>query len=170
VSEIRAFLADLSDAYNALYWFDDFVRYRGFYAPGLRFPISCHLRVEQIVPEEQLQLNSVVIRSPGFWEFLGTLNPVQQLRLYLNDRHERRKDKEYREPADRERLQLENLALWQRIFHDQLATIREFAGPEAAERALRHELGPSLARLGRHQDSGLIEGTETLEEKTEPHT
>ena len=31
--------------------------------------------------------------SPGFWEFLGSLNPLEVIRRYLNDRHERAKDR-----------------------------------------------------------------------------
>ena len=39
---------------------------------------------------------------------MGALNPLQQIREYLNDRHIRRQDKEFREAAERDRLRLEN--------------------------------------------------------------
>src|SRR4051794_35010663 len=55
----------------------------------------------------RLRVARVVMRSPGFWEFLGALNPLQQLREYLNDRHERSKDRGYRNDNERERLAVE---------------------------------------------------------------
>ena len=54
--------------------------------------------IASLVPrKEQLILSAVKLTSPGFREFSGTLNPLEVLRKYLNDRHERRKDHEYRE-------------------------------------------------------------------------
>lgn len=54
-----------------------------------------------VLPDDKLRLRSVVIQSPGFWEFLGALNPLETLRKYVNDRHEQRKDREYKEPLER---------------------------------------------------------------------
>jgi hypothetical protein len=36
------------------------------------------------------------MNSPCFLDFLGSLNPFQQIREYLKDRHERKKDNCYR--------------------------------------------------------------------------
>jgi hypothetical protein len=63
---------------------------------------------EYVLPEDELRLSSVVIRSPGFWEFIGALNPLKQIRNYINDHHERRQDREYREEREADALDLEN--------------------------------------------------------------
>lgn len=57
---------------------------------------------------EQLLVTGVAIASPGIWEFLGALNPLTALNTYLEGRHERRKDRQYKEGAERTRLDLEN--------------------------------------------------------------
>ena len=88
-----------------------------------------------------LELKSVVLQSPGFWEFIGELNPLDALRKYLNDRHERIKDKEYRNNLEQEKLSIENnilkLKLIQHVIdvsknagipeHDIASMIRDYA-------------------------------------------
>ena len=98
---------------------------------------------------------------------LGSVNPLVQIREYLKERHERRKDRTYREPAEADRLRLENEVLQQTIraadlrdLRERLEMLREFGGDERVEQLLWSQLGPSLARLGWHQDSGLIGGPE----------
>ncbi|MBK8850163.1 MAG: tetratricopeptide repeat protein [Saprospiraceae bacterium] len=55
----------------------------------------------------QLYLNSVQISSPGFWEFLGSLNPLEQVREYLKDRHERKKDTDYKNKIEKAKGHIE---------------------------------------------------------------
>ena len=43
--------------------------------------------------------------------FLSKLNPLEAIRQYLNDRHERSKDHQYRNPVEARRLQLDNDAI-----------------------------------------------------------
>jgi hypothetical protein len=57
----------------------------------------------------------VQLTSPGFWDFLGKLMPLETIRQYLNDRHERAKDREYRNEAEEKRLDLENRLLEMKI-------------------------------------------------------
>jgi hypothetical protein len=122
---------------------------------------------ESMLPEYRLELRRVSIHSPGFWEFLGGLNPLKQLREYLNDRHERRKDQEYRELAEKERLCLENELLQRQILEkentilrDQLSIMREVGlGDAEIRQFIWSRLGAPLAQLGRHQDNRLIEGS-----------
>lgn len=70
-----------------------------------------------ISPEEVLIISKVNFNSPGFWEVVGSLNPLTQLREYLNDRHNRKKDKLTWENEaakailDNRRLELENKKL-----------------------------------------------------------
>jgi len=53
--------------------------------------------ISKYVPKaDRLFLNRVSMSSPGFWEFIGKWNIFEQLRFYLNERHERQKDREFR--------------------------------------------------------------------------
>jgi hypothetical protein len=183
VTEITSFLNDMESAYNSLYSFNLTIsrwhsarRYwRRHIGPeeffGLGFPFdngAVHSAdyPEKILPEYHLELNRVSIQSMGFWEFVGGLNPLQQLREFLNDRHERRKDYEYRELAERERLRLDNELLQKQILEkensilrEQLSIMREVGLGEVEIRQLVwSRIGTPLSQLGRHQDRGLIAG------------
>lgn len=61
-----------------------------------------------LLPSDQLVLHAASISSPGFWEFLGKLNPLDVIRQYFQDRHVRRQDREYREGHEDRQLGLEN--------------------------------------------------------------
>src|SRR2546427_7614918 len=98
VADIRAFFEAVEQAYNGLYAFELIVNEAKSHAAG-REPVSRrpsgrrpHLAVRRIsraeaviLPEDRLQLRAVSFQSPGFWEFLGTLNPLETLRKYLQD-------------------------------------------------------------------------------------
>ena len=103
VDEVLAFLNDLQSAYEHLYalnlkideaWQkhqteESFTYgYRKRRPPAL--PHTRNVR-EVVVPNDRLIIDKVVIESPGAWEFLASLNPLQQIREYLKDRHERKR-------------------------------------------------------------------------------
>lgn len=69
----------------------------GFAYPILGLANTATLSPEAVVPEHRLVVKRVRIESPGLWEFAASLNPLQQIREYLNDRHQRRQDREFRE-------------------------------------------------------------------------
>jgi hypothetical protein len=188
--ELVAFLNDMQSAYGALYSFfwtefafversiflERFGRgpqYRNVIISGGYFDLlldkvgkSSEIKAEQIAPEYLLEVSRISIRSLGFWEFLGGLNPLQHIRGYLEERHNRRKDREYREQSEKERLRLENELLEATIkqnhlayLRDQVELMREIKIDEEAIRQLFWQrLGPPLAALGRHQDTKLIGG------------
>jgi len=189
VAEISAFLEDVERSYNSLYAFNflaDVLRYRyrysryydderflrskeyarDFFRYEFQMPYLLYGFDVSIRPEYRLRLNRVEILSPGFWEFIGGLNPLQQLREYLKDRHERRKDRDYREAAEKERMQLENELLQKQlmekdtsILKNQLDVMRQCGVSEVELRQLVwSRVGAPLAELGRHQDTGLIAG------------
>lgn len=113
-------------------------------------------------PETPLVVSRVALRSPGFWEFMGSLNPLEVTRRYLNDRHERKKDRDYRSPAEAERLALENALLGLDVLErlGQLDREHDFRTGEA-ELLRRHIVGTvrePLRRLGELDDLGLISG------------
>jgi hypothetical protein len=119
-------------------------------------------QVASLVPRsEQLILSAVNLNSPGSWDFLGTLNPLEVLRKYLNDRHERRKDHEYRESAEQRRLALENLSLENRVISERVRLAKEMGATDRDLAPLLNELiYKPLVALDRYQDKGVIEHAE----------
>jgi hypothetical protein len=118
--------------------------------------------VASYVPRaEQLVLSAVSLGSPGLWEFLGTLNPLEVFRKYLNDRYERKKGHDYKETAERRRLALENLSLESRVIAERIRIARQIGATDRDLARLLNELvyKPLLA-LDRYQDKGLIEHAE----------
>lgn len=75
---------------------------------------------QMIASDELLFVTEVAIASPGFWEFLGALNPLTFINDFLQARHERRKDRDYREDAERRRMDLENQLLETRVVQERL--------------------------------------------------
>ena len=110
VRQIRNFLAALDEAYNFLYVALKFLRDPRLHASDSRQPSTEPFRVfDRLVPaEDRLTLRAVEIESPGFWAFMGRRGVLEQIRLWVKDAHERRKDKEYRKAAERRSLELDN--------------------------------------------------------------
>ena len=182
IGEISGFLTDLENAYIALYSFDQLWFSRSLLH---RFPLeflielgypyfplghSGHAPIDadMLPPDARLTLQRVRIESPGIWEFAASLNPLQQIREYLNDRHRRRQDREYREESEKERLELDNKLIQRQIeekdraaFRDLLQMMRDYGYDEEAIRQMVWRyVGNHLSRLGRHQDTRLIDGAE----------
>jgi hypothetical protein len=144
-----------------------------YFELGFPFPhIPSHPLIpasDSVIPGQRLVVTRIQIESPGFWEVLGSLNPLQQIREYLNDRHKRRQDKEFREAAESEKLRLENeliqRQIWEKenaVLRDRILVLKEVGYSEQEIRQLIWaQVGKPLAVLGRHQDSGLIEGAST---------
>ena len=189
VAEIVGLLQDVEAAYNRIFLFFSFVdffadrerffRWRDFWREWREFgfpPPFWALFVgfpqieflESILPEYKLEVKRIQIESPGFWEFLGALNPLQQIREYLNDRHKRRQDREYREQAERERLLLENelirRQIWEKensVFRERINVLREIGfSDDEIRRLIWVYVSQPLIALGKHQDAGLIENAD----------
>lgn len=110
-------------------------------------------------------MRAVVFQSPGSWDFLGALNPLETLRKYVQDRHERRRDRTYREPMEAERMALENERLKTEVVKQQVELLRSIGVPEETIReALTAHVVLPLERLDRHQDSGLIQTAALVEQ------
>jgi hypothetical protein len=180
VAEIRKFLRDLEGAYAALYSFDarlgaiddrdrpGLYPSRRWYAAETRWSWGRGSREQEVLPEHRLTITRIQIESPGFWEILGALNPLQQIREYLNDRHKRIQDRKFREAREQERLRLENeliqRQIWEKenaILHDRVVILRDLGfSNEELRRLVWTDVGAPLARLGSQQDSGLVDGAE----------
>jgi hypothetical protein len=122
--------------------------------------------VEIAVPRrEQLVLASVKLASPGVWEFLGSLNPLEQVRKYLQDRHERKKDAKYREAAEERRMHLENQIRENQVLSERISMMRDLGATDRDLAPLLNRLlYQPLSALDRHQDQGVIEGAEIVRE------
>jgi len=182
VAEIVGLLQDVEAAYNRIFLFFSFVDFFGdeerffrwrhwrewrelrlpppFWAPFVGFPQIEFL--EAILPEYKLEVKRIQIESPGFWEFLGALNPLQQIREYLNDRHKTRQDREYREQAERERLLLENELIRRQIWEKENSVFGEHGfSDDEIRRLIWVYVSQPLIALGKHQDAGLIENADS---------
>ena len=115
-------------------------------------------KVAGLVPsEDKLKLRGVELNSPGFWDFMGTLNPMEVVRQSVCDHHERRKDREYREPAEARKLELENELLAIEVFEKKLQILKEIgATPQDLSLLKDQLLKKPLQGLNPSQDQGLI--------------
>ena len=182
VELVIAYLADLKHAYNSIILFESIIdglerASRDFHSPRYPFglymewPVARrrgfgHIREWPLSPQEvashvpaseQLVLSAVRLSSPGSWDFLGALNPLEVLRKYLSDRHERRKDGEYRETAKRRKLDLENLVLENRVISERIGIARALGATKRDLAPLLNELVyRPIKRLDRSQDQGVI--------------
>jgi hypothetical protein len=173
VEEVVKFLSSFENAYNHVYAFDLLIKqlngsyeastYR-YSKSGVRSIRLIKRPSDVVLPEDQLRLSRIVIESPGFWDAIGAFSPLETIRHYLNDRHERRKDREYRESLEAERLQLEKDKLRTEIVKARVGLLRDVGVPEDRIRtALTHYVVIPLAELEKHQDSGLIDGAEVID-------
>ncbi len=181
VAEFSAFLIDLEAAYIALL---SLTRERELKRLLRRVPLSLYMLIEtlgpdalfmrdgeighpsraSVYPPDQLEITRISIQSPGWVELLGALNPLQQLREYLKDRHERRKDMDWRSASEKERAKLENEALRIQIERDRIGVIGDFNAllermdipSDERSQIIWDRVGPPLMRLGHHQDTGLL--------------
>lgn len=151
----------------AAMFFEQPLRGRGQRVFGRQWPPRLSEILSFIPLSSQLVLSGVRLESPGFWDFVGKLNPLEVLRQYLNDRHERRKDRNYRESAEQRRLELENIARQNQVIAECLKTARDYG---ASDRDLAPLVNTLLYRpltaLGRNVDRGVIEYAEILGEES----
>jgi hypothetical protein len=195
VELVAAYLTELKHAYDSVLLFEatiDGMRRAALDFPFPRYPFGFDFgwpmprravrrsrdwpptaeEVASFVPRaEQLIIAAVSLTSPGFWEFLGTLNPLDVLRKYLSDRHERRKDHEYRESAERRRLELENLSLESRVIAERVRLAKEIGATDRDLAPLLNELiYKPLVALDRYQEKGVIEHAEIPSDRDRPRS
>jgi hypothetical protein len=117
------------------------------------------LDIEKSVPQEdRLLITKINIQSPGFWEFFGNLNPLQQIREYLKDRHERRKDREYRNTHERIKGELDIMEKQNEFVKQRIEILKSLGYTDIEIRPIISNLiTEPLQQLGVHQDKGLVE-------------
>jgi len=106
---------------------------------------------------DRLILKSANLSSPGFLEFLGSIFSLEQIRLYLQDRHERRKDKKYREDAEERGLILDNDLKEAKLIQEQIKIAKSLgATDEDLKPLLQRFVRRPLAELDWWVDQGLL--------------
>lgn len=158
VGEVVDFLGGIAAAYDSL--FSMFARLereatitRG--QANATDPPAPVLLLDEPNPEPLL-IARIQINSPGLWDFLGSLSPLEVLRRYLNDRHERKRGEDFR-ALELEEKRLQNEMLRTQVIRERIALFREF--DETASLIQAAEFARASVALGRvdsSQDSGLI--------------
>jgi len=164
VAETAEYLTSLESCYRHLAvfhaWADEVEE--GEWRHWFPFPVPWYPAIlPDVIGESEvpLRVSAVQLQSPGFWEFLGSLNPLETLRKYLGDRHERRKDRQWRESLEAEKLRLENEQLRTQVVGARVELLRKAGVPRSIiRRALVAHVVLPLETLDRFQDSGLIGG------------
>jgi len=135
--EIQNFLAILDDCYNKAYALD-FIIEQVCQQVNInkserhqRIPrVPRIIKAENIITEnDRLTLVKTSFNSPGFWTAIGALNPLETLRKYIQDVHERRKDRDYREAQEKEKNNLD-------IQEQKIRILRDMGVPEEKIRPL----------------------------------
>jgi hypothetical protein len=175
VSEFKSFLDDLEHAYLAISALPSRRDWRHlerrldfpfeFFGAGF-FALRHTERMgsTDTFPPDLLEITKIKIQSPGWIELLASFNPLQQIREYLKDRHERKKDKEWRWESEKMRAMAELDVLKNQARHGETVAIREFYGllkdmdvrQDEIDKIIWERIGAPLSRLARHQDSGLL--------------
>jgi hypothetical protein len=165
---VVAYLQALESAYNNLYALEVLVKEAvgepevRYWSSRKRAAIKPVKEPEKLVlPQDRLLLTAVSIQSPGFWAFLGALVPLETIRKWVADRHERGKDAAYRTRQEEQRGALEIEKLRVEVAQRKVDLLKSAGIPEEQIRkVLTAHLYEPLEALNRHQDAGLIEAAE----------
>lgn len=98
-------LTKLENAYNRVFTFERLIKT----TPKdviTNFDLKSISRLKP-TEEHKLQIDKVSFSSPGYWQIIGQLNPLTQIREYLNELHERKKDRKYRDKYEEAKLEEE---------------------------------------------------------------
>lgn len=161
VGEIIEFLQNVRTAYAAI---NSFLTSTipSTYDPSHRLAHSWFR--EELYPSHDLVLARASFRSPGFWEFIGNLNPLKIICDYLQQRHERLKDNQYRNRAEEEKMTLENAVLRNRVVRERVELLKQVGVPnEEIQLILTNYLASPLEKLGRQVTIRLVGGAEIRE-------
>jgi hypothetical protein len=181
VEDICQYLSALEQAYNSLYVFDslaqqarEIAEFYGGQRPiiplrnllwGSWWPPNPEKVAGMVPDEDRLKLRGVELNSPGFWDFFGKLNPLEVLRQYLNDRHERRKDREYREAAEARKLELENAQKEIQVYKEVHDLLKDMgATPQDLDLLRGQLLDRPLQRLNPYQNQKLITTADIIDD------
>jgi hypothetical protein len=179
VEDVSKYLKALDYAYNSAYVFNNIVKQaeelNNTYNRSLPIPLRNLLWLNWWNPNEEkiasfvplkyrLTLEKVNINSPGFWEFVGALNPLQFIREYLKDNHERKKDRKYREEDEEKLADLQIQLKEIEVIEKKAKLLKELSATEEDIDILISELlAKPLKELSSFQDTNLIIDAEIVD-------
>lgn len=179
--KIIDFLKDFESAYNRIYtisnfsgdarFFPDFSERTGKikFQKGEISPFKYELKfaseseIKNSIPQQDiLLLKRVVLESPGVWEIIGSLNPMETIRKFINDHDNRKKDRDLH-PHRVRSAELDIIEKEDNIFFNR---INEFRKLGMSEKEI-HELitkfrDKPLLKLDKYIEEGLIENAEVI--------
>ncbi|GHY85059.1 hypothetical protein VCSRO120_3556 [Vibrio cholerae] len=99
---------------------------------------------------------------------MGKLNPLEVLRQYLNDRHERKKDEDYRNTLEKEKLGIENDILKLEFTRQVIEVARQTGHSEEEIRSIvRDQIVIPLISLDALSEKGMVTYVEIPEDEKE---
>ncbi len=111
--------------------------------------------------DEKLIVVEAKFNSPGFWAFIGKLNPLEVVRNLINDYREHKKDSEYRNSYEARRLELENSLLENKVLKERIGMLKEIGlTPVELSRIRESLVGREATRLLSVVDEGIIRHAE----------
>lgn len=129
---------------------------------------NCLELKDLISDEERLTILSVNFNSPGFWDVIGSLNPLSQIREYIQDRHLRKRDMEFLESEKKskelanEKIKLENDILKLEITQTMINQLKAIGLSDEEIFPIIKDYYTSLSLLDSHIDSGRIINMEII--------
>lgn len=118
-----------------------------------------------------LIIDKVNFNSPGFWEVIGNCNPLRQIRKYIEERHERQRDKKYnwemdkmRQEAEIEEIQLHNDMMRLTIIKEMKRQLQSFRIPDEDARDIIEDCYKSISLLNTHIEAGRINKIEEIDD------
>lgn len=117
-----------------------------------------------LLPSERVHIVRLNISSPGWLEVIGSWNPLETIRKYMQDREERRRNRLFRDRIEEDRgdqqneaLRLENERALNEVLRERVDLLEDLGIP-AAERAriLNIAVAEPLSQLGELADQGLL--------------
>jgi hypothetical protein len=122
----------------------------------IKLPPRTLYQFVELPKEDELILSSVRLESPGAWELIGKLNPLEFIRKMINDHH-RRKIEMARLPESLRRSKLENDLREMDLLQRQIEVARNVGfSEEEITGFLRERIIAPSRQIQAAQDAGLI--------------
>lgn len=112
-----------------------------------------------ILPNDRLYISKVIIEPLGFWEVIGSFNALEQIRGYLKDRYERKRQNKYQNREDVKAASFEIEDRTDKQINDHIHTLKIIGyTDEKIKPLVASMLIKPLEKLGMYQDTKQIEG------------
>lgn len=128
-----------------------------------------NLGMEDLISvEERLVISSTNFNSPRFWDIIGSLNPLSQIRDYIQERDLRKREQEFlildkeTKNLENEKIKLQNDILKLDITQKMINQLREIGFSNDEMLPIIKEYYSNLELLNPHIDSGRITSMEIV--------